>query len=176
MSTGADAEDRREAIADADAVFGTHLISGDACRVGFERQNDQVEHGADVIGRPARRDIEIDSRAIDLRQRPAEPFLRALEPAFDFAKRLQKFVEPLLIGPAEVLRSEREFQKKIDTRPEARSGGSPLVGGSKPFKDATRHRLSGISAQSQTRSWSIGSGADAALARKTRRRNARWAA
>ena len=75
MSAAADAEDRREAIADADAVFGANLIGGDARRVGLEGQDDQVEHGADVVGRSSRRDVEVDRRAIDLRQRFAEPVL-----------------------------------------------------------------------------------------------------
>ena len=57
----------RKSIADADAVFGANLIGGDARRAGLERQNDQIEHGADVVGWPARRDIEVDPRTIDLR-------------------------------------------------------------------------------------------------------------
>ena len=58
---------------DADAVFGANLIGGDARRVGLERKDDQVHHGADVVGRSARRDIEVDPRTVDFRQRFAEP-------------------------------------------------------------------------------------------------------
>ena len=54
MPTAADANDGREAVADANTVLGAHLISGNARRVGLECQDDQVENGANVVGRPLR--------------------------------------------------------------------------------------------------------------------------
>src|SRR4029077_18640421 len=75
MSAAGDAEDRGEAIADADAVFGAYLIGRNARSIGFEREHNQVQHGANVVGWPARRHVEVDRVAIDLRQRSAKPFL-----------------------------------------------------------------------------------------------------
>ena len=137
MSAAADAEDRREAIADADAVFGADLIGGDASRVGLERQDDQVEHGADVVGRPARRDVEVDRPTIDLRQGLAQPVLGPREPAFDLAERLRNSSSRCWSGRPRLLRSERESSSRKSTRrrPEAsacsRAARSPFAGGSK---------------------------------------------
>src|SRR5262249_11630035 len=96
----ADAENRRKAVADTDAILGAYLIGGDQRRVGLQRKDNQVEHGADIVSRSARGDVEVDRSTIDRRQSAAEPVLSAGEAAFDLAKRFQELVQPLLVGPA----------------------------------------------------------------------------
>ena len=150
MPAAADAQDRREAIADAHAVFGADLIGGHASRVGLEREDDQVEHGANIVGRSARRDVEVDRLAIDLRQSLAQPVLGPRKSGLDLAERFQEFVQPPLIGPAQVVAQRaRVFQQEID--PPASRGqrlfpcGPVAVRGGfeEAFEDAARSRLGG---------------------------------
>src|SRR5262249_49471550 len=76
--------------------------------------------------------------------------LRAREPVFDLAERLQELVEPLLVGPAQVAAQRaRILEQEIDSAT-ARSDG-PLARRTVPLcrrleqalEDSTRRRLSG---------------------------------
>ena len=80
-----------------ESLVGRAYAWVDAAAIDNISQNNQVEHGADVVGRPARRHVEIDGPPIHLGQGPAEPFLRARQLAFHLTQCLQEFVEPLLI-------------------------------------------------------------------------------
>ena len=147
-----------------------------------KREDDQVEHGADVVGRSARRDVEVDRLTIDLRQRLAEPFLGPREAAFDLAERLQEFVEPLLIGPAQVVAQRaRVFEQEIDAA--ASRGQRPFPRGAVAVRRAARTGVRRRGAESTRRELpALGVegdrgrsalGADAAVAGKHQRRDAR---
>ena len=86
MPSAADAQDRREAIADAHAVFGADLIDCHASCVGLQREDDQVEHGANIVRRSARRDVEVDRLTIDLRQSLGQPVLGPRKSGLDLAE------------------------------------------------------------------------------------------
>ena len=147
-----------------------------------KREDDQIEHGADVVGRSLRRDVEVDRRTIDFRQRLAEPFLSAHEAAFDLVERLQELVEALLVGLTEIATQRaRIVQQEIDPAATGRQGpfalGAVAVRGrlEEPFKNAARHRLGGNSMalriERDRRRAALG--ADTAVARQHQRRDAR---
>ena len=94
----------RERVADAHAVFAVEHERDRARDVGVERQRDQVEHVAVVLGRLALvRRVEIQMRVVLLLQRDVDPLLGGDQPRLDFVERGQVLIHPLAVGLAELL-------------------------------------------------------------------------
>ena len=94
----------RERIADAHAVFAVEHERDRASDVRIERQRDQVEHVAVVLGRLAfGRRVEIQMRVVLLLQRDIDPALGCDQPRFHFIQRGQVLIHPLAVGLAELL-------------------------------------------------------------------------
>ncbi len=93
----------RERIADAHAIFAVEHERDGASNVGIERQRDQVEHVAVVLGRLSfRRRVEIQMRVVLLLQRDIDPAFGSDQPRFHFIQRRQVLIHPLPVGTCRV--------------------------------------------------------------------------
>ena len=92
MPAAADAQNVGEFITDPHAIFGADLIGCHASRIGLQREDDQIEHSANIVSRSAGRDVEVDRLSIDLRQSLAQPVLSPRKSRLDLAERFQEFI------------------------------------------------------------------------------------